>query len=413
MLLKKLGIAFVLSSSVALPVATAQTIVIETVEVGDPKNEPIGIVPFTPEFPEVTGASELVGRVDYVYEMARYEITVEQYVTFLNVVDPTGTNLQQLWDPLMDPLVNPYRGQIKRDLSQSAGQRYSLAAPSWRNKPIGFIDFFRAARFINSIYNGQSVRTVIGQGVYQYECSPSLETESGAYNLFNQPVYGSYSQRGVVSGFVLPSQDEWIKAAYYSPNEVAFGRHYWRYPTRSDSAPSPAIADACGNVTNAGPGSGLVANYANGAVWCPAGCEAGSSAGCVPPDGNLGNLTDVGACRTPSPWGTFDQGGNVVEWTETVCAPVEGVPNPGNQSIWRQVHGGISIAADYQLWLSATGATDPYGQALGTVRAFGGFRPSMLPGANPNVSCAADLNHDGIVNGCDLGIVLNSWGVCN
>jgi len=412
-LLTNIGIAFTLSGAVALPDATPQTIIIETVEVGDPRNAPAPIIPFNPEFPDATSASELVGRVDYVYEMARYEITVEQYVIFLNVVDPTGSNQQQLWDPLMDPVANPYRGQVNRDITRPSGERYSLAAPSWRHKPIGFIDFFRAARFINSIHNGQSVRVIVAQGVYQYVCSFSNETDTGVYYLRNQLVFGSYAGRQAVSGFVLPNQDEWIKAAYYSPNEVAFGRHYWRYPTRSDSAPIPATADACGNVTNAGPGSGLVANYGNGAVWCPAGCAAGSSAGCVPPDGNPGNLTDVGACRTPSPWGTYDQGGNVVEWTDTIVAPPEGAPNPANQCIWRQVHGGISIAGDYQLWLSATGATDPYGQAFGSIRAFGGFRPGMLPGANPNVTCAADLNNDGVVNGADLAIVLSDWGQCN
>lgn len=360
--------------------STESVIIIETVEVGDPGNAPIGIVPFKPEFPDATQAAEFVGRVDYRYEIARYEITVAQYVTFLNAVDPTGANQLQLWDPCMDPTKDAYRGQVTRDLGMPAGKRYAVAAPCWQNKPIAFIDFFRASRFVNSIHNGQSVRTTVSPGVFRYECRFSSEIDSGVYNLRNQQTFGAAAGRQAVRGFVLPSQDEWIKAAYYSPKELPSGRHYWRFPTCSDVAPTPATCDACGNVTNAGPGSGEVANYGNAAVWCPSGCAAGTSSGCVPPDGNPGNLTDVGACRSPSPWGTFDQGGNVVEWTDTIVAPPEGSPNPANQCIWRQVHGGIAIAADYQLWLSATGATDPYGQALGNVRAFGGFRPAMLPG---------------------------------
>ena len=53
-----------------------------------------------------------------------------------------------------------------------------------------------------------------------------------------------------------------------------------------------------------------------------------------------------------SPWGTLDQGGNVVEWTDTITAPPFGVKG---KRVWRRLHGGIANAPVYQLWLSAVG----------------------------------------------------------
>ena len=402
-----------LCSSLALAEGLpTSAIVIDTVEVGDPGNLAAPIIPFNPETPDQTTAAEFVGRVDYVYEIGMYEITVEQYVMFLNAVDRVGGNVQQLWDPLMDPQANPYRGQVCRELKEPPGQRFKVASAAWLRKPIAFIDFFRAARFVNSLSNGQHVRTQIAPGRFRYVCQFSTETEFGVYELRKQTSFGSYATRQAVRGFVLPSQDEWIKAAYYSRTVIAGDRQYWRYPTMTDTPPTAATCDACGNVTNAG--NGPLANYANAAVWCPSGCQSGSTETCTPPS-NPGNLTDVGACLTTSPWGTYDQGGNVVEWTDTVVAPPADAPNPLSQCIWRQVHGGIATDGAYQLWLSATGSTDPYGQALGSVNQFGGFRVGMLPDAQPCEPdpCPADLNHDGAVNGTDLGILLNSWGMCH
>ena len=99
-----------------------------------------------------------------------------------------------------------------------------------------------------------------------------------------------------------------------------------------------------------------------------------------------------------------------MEWTDTIVVPIAGAPNPLNVPIWRQLHGGISVAAEWQLWMSATGASDPYGQYLGNTRAFAGFRVGFLPGAA--AGCVGDLTNDGEVSGEDLGILLDHWGPC-
>ena len=62
----------------------------------------------------------------------------------------------------------------------------------------------------------------------------------------------------------------------------------------------------------------------------------------------------VGQAKTTSPWGTLDQGGNAVEWTDTITAPPFGSQRRHGR-VWRRLHGGIANAPVYQLWLSAVG----------------------------------------------------------
>jgi formylglycine-generating enzyme required for sulfatase activity len=85
----------------------------------------------------------------------------------------------------------------------------------------------------------------------------------------------------------LPSENAWYKAAYYSPGGV-----YFEYPTGTDSEP------------------GCVAP----------GSDTGNSANCLVAHGFPGPLTNVGAYGlSDSPYGTFDQGGNVSEWNEQIA----------------------------------------------------------------------------------------------
>ena len=45
--------------------------------------------------------------------------------------------------------------------------------------------------------------------------------------------------RSSLAKFVLPSADEWHKAAYYDPNKDGGSGGYWDYPTGSDEEPLP------------------------------------------------------------------------------------------------------------------------------------------------------------------------------
>ena len=193
----------------------------------------------------------------------------------------------------------------------------------------------------------------------------SADTERGQYDLARpEPT------RGRGAGFVLPSQDEWIKAAYYDPN--GGGTYsYWKYPTNAGvfgdgdaTAPAPDRAQPRHRRRHQrrDPAAGLLPRLR------PAGAELVPWRGASPrrcatvnPFGldpitygqvYQGSLSTVGQARTTSPWGTLDQGGNAVEWTDTIAPPPDG---QSSARVWRRLHGGVSNAPAFQMWPSAVG----------------------------------------------------------
>ena len=210
------------------------------------------------------------GAVDYNYRISKHEVTNAQYSTFLNAV--AATDSFALYNTNMGS--NP-RGGISR--SGSSGSYTYSVRENMGNKPVNYVSFFDAMRFINWLENGQ------GAG----------NTEAGVYAIGN----GLNETRATGARFFITSEDEWYKAAYHKNDGVT--GNYWDYPTSSDTIPIIATADMFGNISN--PGSN-VANYNNGADW----------------NGRDGNVTTVGSALSTSPYGTFDQGGNVWEWNEAV-----------------------------------------------------------------------------------------------
>jgi hypothetical protein len=167
---------------------------------------------------------------------------------------------------------------------------------------------------------------------------------------------------------VNPSQDEWIKAAYY--DRTGGGTFsYWWYPTNPGSPfaeagrPTQVTLDpTTGDVTDQGavPLANFHAEGEPAPFWCPSNqtleaCETVNPLG-LPPKAYAkafqGSLSTVGQARTFGPWGTLEQGGNAVEWTDTITAPPFGAKG---HRVWRRLHGGIPNASLYQLWLSAVG----------------------------------------------------------
>ena len=68
--------------------------------------------------------------------------------------------------------------------------------------------------------------------------------------------------------------------------------------------------------------------------WCPAAVQPPSNCSSVNPFGldpttyadiYQGSVGTVGQAQTLGPWGTLDQGGNVVEWTDTMTPPPAGI----------------------------------------------------------------------------------------
>jgi formylglycine-generating enzyme required for sulfatase activity len=143
-----------------------------------------------------------------------------------------------------------------------------MAKSGFENKPVTYVSFYDSLRFSNWLNNGQ------GSG----------DTETGAYTLLGgtaTPSNGTTVTRNGGANIFLTSENEWYKAAYYSPGGV-----YFDYPTGTDSV-----------------------------IGCVApGADTGNSANC---DGAINVLTDAGAYGlSDSPYGTYDQGGNVFEWNE-------------------------------------------------------------------------------------------------
>ena len=104
---------------------------------------------------------------------------------------------------------------------------------------------------------------------------------------------GSSVVRKASASVWLPSEDEWYKAAYHKNDGVT--GNYFLYPTSSDSTPGRDMTEA----TNPG----------NNANYYDSGYLIGSPY----------YRTEVGEFElSDSPYGTFDMGGNVWEWNETL-----------------------------------------------------------------------------------------------
>ncbi len=354
-------------------------VTLRTVRVGAPGNPSVGIVPFTDAIyascAEVVPAEkqppcQMVGGVDYRYGIGQLEVTVAQYVAFLNTADPAGRNRHKLYSANESSSEWPKYGQIDFSAAVAAGHHYSVASPEWADKPYGFANFLRSARFDNSLYNGRLLSkhaSVNGGFSYvTYRVRLSRQTERGMYDMKVRAMTRSHKR-----GFVIPSQNEWIKAAYYDPN--GGGKYsYWQYPTspgafgdEGAAAPHSTTLDpTSGDVTNAStqPLANFHAENQPPPSWCPAAFSA-EACSSVNPFGMdpatyakayQGSLETVGQARTTSPWGTLDQGGNAVEWTDTITAPPSG-RSGAHGRVWRRLHGGIANAPVYQLWLSAVG----------------------------------------------------------
>ena len=214
------------------------------------------------------------GDVSYSYQIGTYDVTGSQYTAFLNAVGSTDT--YGLYSASMGTDTNV--AQISQ--SGSSGSYTYAVANSTGSRPVSFVTWFDCARFSNWMSNGQPSGA-----------QTSTTTENGAYN-----VNGATSGNAVAVNttnpnttlaptFRMPLENEWYKAAYYSPNYGGSGiGGYSAFATQSNSAPGTTIGGSANQV-----------NY-NGA--------------------NV-QVIDVGSFTgSGSYYGTFDQSGNVYQWND-------------------------------------------------------------------------------------------------
>ena len=252
------------------------------------------------------------GAVAKTFWIGTYEVTIGQYAEFLNAVakdDPYG-----LYDPAMGAVLNS-AGILRSGSPGSYGYAPINNAGDSSNRPVTYVSWFDAARFANWMANGQP------EGA-----EGPATTEDGAYRL-NGATSGAAVARNRVNPnrggqptFWLPTENQWYKAAYYSPQRNGGKGGYYRYATASDTAP--------GNIIGATPN---MANYIDD--------YNGTYNYCVPQaryiDLGQNYLFDVGVyTASRSHYGTFDQSGAVYNWNDL----------DGSASAARGLRGGFFFA---------------------------------------------------------------------
>ncbi|MFQ5699231.1 MAG: SUMF1/EgtB/PvdO family nonheme iron enzyme [Myxococcota bacterium] len=199
------------------------------------------------------------GAVAQSYRISKTEVTNAQYAEFLNAKAAS--------DPLA--LYNTSMGSGFGGITRSGSSgSFSYSAIAGReNKPVNFVSFYDSLRFSNWLNNGQ------GSG----------DTETGAYTITALGITNNSITRNAGANIFLTSEDEWYKAAYYD----AVTTSYLAYPAGSNTQTTCAAAGATANTANC--------------------------------DNVVGDVTDVASYTgSASPNGTFDQGGNLLEWNEAI-----------------------------------------------------------------------------------------------
>ena len=187
------------------------------------------------------------------------------------------------------------------------------------NKPATNVSWNEAARFVNWL------NTSTG-GVAAYKFTTGGVNDNIALSSPGDAGYNSANLfRNSLATYVLPSIDEWYKAAFYDPASST----YFNFPNGSNIAPT--------NVA-----SGTAANTAVYAIQ--------------------GSQADVNQAGGLSPFGIMGLGGNIFEWQET-----EADLNNSSVSSDRVIRGGAFFSSSGSLSSSSRNQGDPMGVRFTTV----------------------------------------------
>jgi len=269
----------------------AQLLNIEMVTVGDPHNAA-----------DTTG----YGRVNYEYAIAKTHITIAQYCNFLNAVAKTDTyglyDEGVTWAPVSGISRTGSSGSYTYTPTAPVGP--SVTGITAGNRPITKVTWFSAARFANWMSNGQPTGS---QG--------ASTTERGAYQLDGRTTGAQVTRSavnpntGAAPTYVIPTENEWYKAAYYKGGTTNAG--YWNYATRNDTPPGNNLSTTGTNVANFYWDGGNPAGLANAHLGFTINANDF-------PDFAMNHLTAVGMfAGTTTAYGVFDMNGNAMSWLET------------------------------------------------------------------------------------------------
>ena len=283
---KLLSFGCVLAMVLLAAGAVQAAITLETVPVGNAGNAPDTRI--------MTDGTTGCGSVAYSYNIGKYEVTAGQYTAFLNAVaatDTYGLYSTSMWSSTTG---------CKIQQTGSSGSYNYTVASDWANRPVNYVSLWDATRFANWLNNSQG-----GAGT----------TEYGAYTLTSAGITNNTITRNAGAQWAVASEDEWYKAAYYNGTSGV----YYDFPTGTNSVPSNVL----GTPTDPG----------NNATFWNSGYTIGSPYW----------RTEVGAHEnSESPYGTFDQGGNVSEWNDTIIWSVRGMRGGS--------YGSFNSDGDLQTW---------------------------------------------------------------
>jgi hypothetical protein len=243
---------------------SALAVDIEWVTVGDPGNFPDSEI--------MTCCGDSIGSGGYGavsnrYRIGRSEVTNAQYAEFLNAVASTDTNF--LYNFNMGLSFAGLHGGIT--VSGTSGSWTYATIAGRESMPVNWVSFWDAARFANWLHNGQPTGA-----------QDNTTTEDGAYTITPTGIANNTITRNAGATVFIPSENEWYKAAYYDP---LVG--YYDYPTGTNAPTTCTTPGATANTANCG--------------------------------NAVADVTVVGGyTSSPSPYASYDQGGNVGEWSETI-----------------------------------------------------------------------------------------------
>ena len=207
---------------------------------------------------DTTGAPNPAGSVGYSFGMGKYEVS-RAVITKYNANFGAANGLEITLNSM------DYLGTIGV------------------NKPATGVSWNECARFVNWLNTSTG-----GFAAYRFETSGVNDMISLWDPLINPLDYDPTNRfRSKRAKYVLPSYDEWYKAAYFDPSTLS----YWDFPSGSDTAP---VSVASGT----SPGTAV---YARGLFEGPA---------------------DVDQAGGLSPYGVMGLGGNVYEWEESTFETV-------------------------------------------------------------------------------------------
>ena len=236
----------------------------------------------------VTDTTTGYGSVAYAYSIGVEDVTLTQYTAFLNAVaksDPNG-----LYNTDLGSFAH-----IKGIARTGASGSYVYSVIGNGQNPVTYVSWLDAARFCNWLENGQPTGNQ-GPGT----------TETGSYTLSANT---GLETKNAGARWWIPSENEWYKAAYYDPAKGGTGG-YWSYPTRSGTTPgndylTPDVANQANFINAKGQFSVTQSST-----------EVSTQ----------NYLTPVRSfLRSPSYYGTYDQGGDVYQWNDAIIGKSRGV----------------------------------------------------------------------------------------